>query len=104
MLRLASFSVREPAQFATVVRKAYGVTSGLRLGVARTRAGTAGALVHDGSDAGIVDNNLSVVRQLIAPASSAFDAVAWTAPAPQQLSADDARVEAARLLERIGLS
>jgi CheY-like chemotaxis protein len=105
-VQLARLRVRDRADYASVVRMAYGITSGLRF--AMTSLGPDLALVHDGEDHAIVKNNVNALHQMIAPALSSFETFGWSAttatiPSDEPMSTAAAHAITAQLLERLGI-
>jgi CheY-like chemotaxis protein len=105
-VQVARLRLRDREDYASVVRKAYGITSGLRFAMASTGGDL--VLVHDGEDHAIVTNNVNALHQMIAPALSSFQTVGWAPSATpttreEPMTTAAAHAITARLLDRLGI-
>lgn len=109
-LQLVRFRLRDPDDCAAVVRKAYGITSGLRFAVTRASTPNDMVLLYDGANAAIVENNIKALQAMISDKLSAFDARGWSASEAAAdahgegpLATPAAQAISARLLESLGI-
>jgi CheY-like chemotaxis protein len=107
-LQLAKFRLRDRQDVTAVVRKMYGLTSGLRFAVAVGAGDDEWALLHDGSDPDIVHNNVNAVRSLIEPSLRRFETIAWSPsdavpPIVEPLTAEAAQAMSVPLLDWLAL-
>lgn len=108
-LQVVRFRLRDREDYAQVVRRAYGVTSGLRFAVAS--AGEYLVLLHDGNDPAIVENNLMALQRMVSSALSGFETHGWSVSdeatsfhGEEPLPPAAAHAISARLLETLGIA
>jgi CheY-like chemotaxis protein len=96
-LHLVRIHVDDTESTASVMRKIYGVTSGMRCAVSSADGDY--VVIHDGASAAIVDNNIDALQRMIQGAATIVATVTWFPPEGES----DPRANATRLLATIGI-
>jgi DNA-binding response OmpR family regulator len=102
-VRLIRFRITDVANYASVIRKAYGVTSGLRFAVSRA-PGDEFLLVYDGDDPAIIDNNTQALELMVANAATPFAKLDWSQPESSAMDTARAYAVADQLLAQIAVA